>query len=141
MRFGLLNGLSAFLIVALAWGIAGLFVLRERPGRIDSVRRPDFLLAEPGYWPEHWKYSRWVLVTALVFQFTTQAYFWMVAGVLSVKDVAELRAMYNLVLPVEQGFVAITLLVLPQMALRFAAGRTCKAAPDVAAVFAARFSG
>jgi len=121
MRAGLLNGLSAFVIAALAWAIAGLFVARERPGKIGSADA-DFLLAEPGYWREHWNYSRWVLVTALVFQFTTQAYFWVVAGFLSVKDVAGLRAMYNLVQPVEQGFVAITLLVLPQMALHFAAG-------------------
>lgn len=121
IRADLLNGLSAFLIVALAWGIAALFILRERPGRIVSADGTDFLLQEPGYWSEHWKYSRWVFVTALVFQFTTQAYFWVVAGVLSVRHVAELRAMYNLALPADQIFAATTLLVLPQMALQFAA--------------------
>jgi len=116
-----LNGLSAFLIVALAWCMAGLFILHERPGKIEAPHGMDFLLHEPAYWSEHWKYSRWVLVTALVFQLTTQAYFWIVAGLLSVREVAELRAMYNLALPVEQIFAAITLLVLPQMALAFAA--------------------
>lgn len=121
IRASLLNGLSAFLIVALAWAVAGLFILRERPGRIASSDALDFLRLEPRYWSEHWKYSRWVFVTALVFQFTTQAYFWMVAGALSMKDVAELRAMYNLALPVEQVFAATTFLVLPQMALAFAA--------------------
>jgi O-antigen/teichoic acid export membrane protein len=126
IRASLLNGLSAFLIVALAWGIASLFILRERPGRLDSSDALDFLRHEPGYWSEHWKYSRWVFVTALVFQFTTQAYFWMVAGVLSMKEVAELRAMYNLALPVEQVFAATTFLVLPQMALAFAAREFAK---------------
>lgn len=126
IRAGLLNGLSAFVIVALAWTIAALFVAGEHPGRVDSADAADFLLGEPGYWREHWNYSRWVLATALVFQFTTQAYFWVVAGFLSVKDVAELRAMYNLALPVDQGFTAITLLVLPQMALYFAARETEK---------------
>lgn len=121
MRADLLNGLSAFLIVALAWGMAAVFIFRERPGRIGSADVADFLLQEPDCWSEHWKYSRWVFVTALVFQFTTQAYFWVVAGFLSVRDVAELRAMYNLALPVDQIFAAITLLVLPQMALQFAA--------------------
>jgi O-antigen/teichoic acid export membrane protein len=125
MHFGLLNGLSAFVIAALAWMIAALFV-REQPGRADSADTSDFLLATPGYWSEHWKYCRWALVTALVFQFTGQAYFWVVAAILSLKDVAELRAMYNLVQPVEQGFVAIMLLVLPQMALHFAAGEAEK---------------
>jgi len=121
IREDMLNSLSAFLIVALAWGMAALFVLPEHPGRFGSADETDFLLQEPDYWSEHWKYSRWVLVTALVFQFTTQAYFWVVAGFLSVRNVAELRAMYNLALPVDQIFGAITLLVLPQMALQFAA--------------------
>jgi O-antigen/teichoic acid export membrane protein len=126
---GRLNGLSAFLIVALAWSVAALFLLRDGPTR---EHRPlgngspehflrDFLREEPGYWREHWSYSRWVLVTALVFQFTAQAYFWAVAALLSVPDVAELRALYNLALPVDQIAVAITFLVMPQMALHNAA--------------------
>jgi O-antigen/teichoic acid export membrane protein len=126
MRFGLLNGLSAFVIAALAWVIATLFVAREYPGRNGCEHASDFLLQIPGYWSEHWKYSRWALITALVFQFTAQAYFWVVAVFLSLKDVAQLRAMYNLTQPVEQGFVAITLLVLPQMAAHFAAGEPGK---------------
>jgi len=135
-----LNGLSAFLIVALAWLIAVPFVrgemfVRTDPGAIrpDTIQPNtiqqdttvpddgmDFLLVEPDYWAEHWKYARWVLVTALVFQLTAQAYFWMVAGFLSVRDVAELRALYNLALPVDQIFAAVSVLVLPQMALLFA---------------------
>ncbi len=121
IRADRLNGLSAFLIVALAWGVAALFILREYPERTGPADTMDFLREEPDYWREHWKYSRWVLVTALVFQCTTQAYFWAVAALLSVRHVAELRAMYNLAVPVDQISVAITFLVLPQMALQFAA--------------------
>lgn len=117
----MLNGLSAFLIVGLAWAVAALFIVRE-PKENGSDDGMDFLLLEPDYWAEHWKYSRWVFVTALVFQFTAQAYFWVVAALLSVRDVAELRALYNLVLPMDQVFGAIMLLILPQMALQFAAG-------------------
>jgi O-antigen/teichoic acid export membrane protein len=126
MRFGLLNGLSAFVIAAVGWVIATLFVAAEYPGRNGNEDASDFLQRIPGYWSEHWKYSRWALITALVFQFTAQAYFWVVAIFLSLKDVAQLRAMYNLTQPVEQGFVAITLLVLPQMAAHFAAGESEK---------------
>src|SRR5271166_4956800 len=91
VRGGWLNALSAFLIVALAWLVAVLFIRHElfiqrEPERTGSRDGVDFLLEEPGYWSEHWKYARWVLVTALVFQLTTQAYFWMVAGLLSVRD-------------------------------------------------------
>lgn len=131
MRFGRLNGFSAFVIAALAWGVTALFTRRDKAagdeaGETIAADPSDFLADIPDYWREHWKYSRWVLVTALVFQFTGQAYFWVVAAFLSLKDVAELRAMYNLVQPVEQGFIAVTLLVLPQMALHFAAGEMAK---------------
>lgn len=137
----LLNGLSAFLIPAAAWAAA--FATTRNPAHADddkdkdnddeekdegvaAVETADFLLEEPGYWADHWQYSRWVFVTALVFQFTTQAYFWVVAWQLSVRDVAGLRALYNLVLPVDQIFAAVTLLVLPQMAFHFASGELGK---------------
>ena len=93
LRFEILNGFYAFAIAAAAWSVAATFVARELPERAAG---PGFLELEPGYWTEHWKYSRWVLVTAFVFQLTTQAYYWLAAGYLSVKEVADLRAMYNL---------------------------------------------
>jgi O-antigen/teichoic acid export membrane protein len=117
LRLGMLNGFSAFAIAAAAWNVAALFVARELPQRTAGA---GFLEHEPGYWKEHWKYSRWVLVTAFVFQMTTQAYYWLAAGYLSVKEVADLRAMYNLVTPVEQLFGAVTLLILPVLSLRYA---------------------
>jgi len=117
LRLGTLNGFYAFAIAAVAWTVAAIFVMRELPERAGG---PAFLELEPKYWAEHWKYSRWVLVTALVFQFTTQAYYWLAAGYLSVKEVADLRAMYNLVAPVEQLFGAVTLLILPLLSLRYA---------------------
>src|SRR5437879_665050 len=72
------------------------------------------------HWTEHWKYARWVLATALVFQFMTQGYYWLLAGFLSVKEVAEFRAMHILVSPVDQAFGAMTLVILPMMAFRYA---------------------
>jgi O-antigen/teichoic acid export membrane protein len=117
LRLGMLNGFSAFAIAAVAWSVAALFVARELPERAAGA---GFLEHEPGYWGEHWKYSRWVLVTSFVFQMTTQAYYWLAAAYLSVKEVADLRAMYNLVTPVEQLFSAVTLLLLPILSLRYA---------------------
>jgi O-antigen/teichoic acid export membrane protein len=119
-RLEILSGFSAFLIVAAAWSVAGLLVWREMPGRAAGA---NFVDLEPRYWSEHWNYARWVLVTALVFQFTTQGYYWLAAWFLSVQEVADLRAMYNLATPVDQLFVAATLLVLPMMSLRYASRR------------------
>lgn len=120
LRANRLNGFWAFAIAALAWSVASVFVAREIPG---ISARENFLQIEPRYWSEHWKYSRWVLVTALVFQFLTQGYYWLAAGILSVKQAGELRALNNLILPLDQVFTALTLLILPALSLRFASQR------------------
>jgi O-antigen/teichoic acid export membrane protein len=112
-----LNGFSVFVILALGWTAAGLGL-----GKKLALGRPaqSFLDSEPGYWREHWKYSKWVFSTAFVFQFTTQGYYWLVAGFLSVKQVAELRATQMLVAPMDQVFIALSFLVMPALAARYA---------------------
>jgi O-antigen/teichoic acid export membrane protein len=116
----LLNGFSIFIILALGWIAAGLGLGRKLA---LGPSGPSFLDLEPGYWREHWKYSKWVLFTALVFQLTTQGYYWIVAGFVSVKDVAGLRAIQMLVAPMDQVFIAISFLVLPALAARYASNR------------------
>jgi O-antigen/teichoic acid export membrane protein len=116
----LLNGFAVFIVLALGWIAAGLGL----GGKLDFGRPgPSFLDSEPNYWGEHWKYSKWVLSTALVFQLTTQGYYWILAGFVSVKDVAGLRAMQMLVAPMDQVFIAISFLVLPALAARYASNR------------------
>jgi O-antigen/teichoic acid export membrane protein len=115
-----LNGFYAIVIAASAWCIAGLALRGKWDARTPDNNVEDI---EPHYWAEHWKYSRWVFVTALVFQLTGQAYYWLAAAFLSMKDVGELRAMYNLVTPVDQIFAAMILLILPMMSFRFASRR------------------
>jgi O-antigen/teichoic acid export membrane protein len=112
-----LDSFSVFLVLALGWIAAGLGFGRRL--QLRSVRQ-SFLDLEPRYWHEHWKYTRWVLATALVVQFTTQGYYWLVAAFVSVKEVAELRSMYLLVAPVDQVFIALYFLVLPALASRYA---------------------
>jgi O-antigen/teichoic acid export membrane protein len=116
----LLNGFSVFLILALGWIAAGLG-LRKKLALGHPAQ--SFLDSEPGYWSEHWKYSKWVLSTAFVFQLTTQGYYWIVAGFLSVKQVAELRVMQMLVAPIDQVFIALSFLVIPALAARYASNR------------------
>ena len=118
IRMRILNGFYVFVIAAVAWITAGAFLARELPEKAES--RVSFTDGEPGYWAEHWKYSRWVLVTALVFQLTSQMYYWLSAGILSVKETGDLRAMYNLVGPVDQVLIAMSFLVLPMMSRRAA---------------------
>ena len=115
------SGFSVFLILALAWVVAGLVFMRNL--RYAKLPRP-FLNSEPRYWQEHWKYARWVLATAFVFQFTHQGYYWLVAGFLSVKEVGELKAMYVLIAPIEQVTISLSFLFLPVLAAKYAAGNT-----------------
>src|SRR5262249_5258877 len=102
---GVLDGLSAFLVLALGWIVAGAVF-----GRKLAVGNPKrgFHEMETSYWREHWKYTRWVLATAFVFPVANQGYYWILAGFLSAKEVGELRAMYLLVAPIEQLLVAIS---------------------------------
>jgi O-antigen/teichoic acid export membrane protein len=119
-RTHILDSFSVFPILALGW-IAGGTVFGRRLA-LGKHGQP-FLKLEPRYWQEHWKYARWVLATAFVFQLTTQGYYWLVAGFLSVKEVAELKAMYLIVTPVDQIFIALSYLVLPVLASHYAARR------------------
>ena len=50
-------------------------------------------------------------------------YYWLLAGFLSVKEVANLRAMTMIVTPMDQVFIALNYLVLPVMASLYAAHR------------------
>ncbi len=120
IRLHWLSGFTTFAIAALAWSAAALLVRSGIPGRRDAE---DFHNLEARYWTEHWKYARWVVATAFVFQLMTQGYYWLVAGFLSVRELAGLRAMHLLVTPVDQLFIALTLLILPVMARRHAAGQ------------------
>lgn len=113
-----LDGLSAFLIPAAGWLAAGAVVAGRLPWRTTQRR---FLDGEPDYWREHWKYARWVLVTALIFQLSGQGYYWLVAGLVSVKEVAGLKAMSLVVAPADQCFIALNSLVLPVLAVHYAA--------------------
>jgi O-antigen/teichoic acid export membrane protein len=116
----LLDSFSVFLVLALGWIAAGTCFGRKLA---FGTPKQAFLDMEPRYWREHWNYSKWVFASAFVFQFTTQAYYWLVAGFLSVREVAELRAMYLLVAPVDQAFIAVSFVVVPALAARHASGR------------------
>jgi len=120
-KIRLLNGFGVFLILALSWLIAGLTLFRKLPSR---ERSRAFLNSEPHYGKEHWKYTRWVLVTALIFQFTHQGYYWLVGGFLSVKEVGELKAMYVLIAPIEQVMISLSFMFLPALASKYACGDT-----------------
>jgi O-antigen/teichoic acid export membrane protein len=119
-RVHVLDSFSVFLVLAAGWLAAGLGLAGRLP---FGQARQSFLAGEPDYWREHWKYARWVLLTAFVFQLTTQGYYWLVAGFLSVRDVAELKAITLVVAPADQVFIALNYLVLPRLCAHYASQR------------------
>lgn len=119
-RMGWLDSFSLFIVFALGWITAGLLI--GRPLILERASG-NFASIQPSHWERHWKYARWVLATAFVFQLMTQGYYWLVAGALSVQEVAELRAMYILVTPADQIFIALSFLVLPRLAHHYASNR------------------
>ena len=118
MKSGSLDSLTVFLILAMGWILAGgVFGKKLAFGE----RERSFLQIEPSYWREHWNYSKWVLASAIIVQFTTQAYYWLLAGFLSAKEAGELRAMHLLIAPMDQVFIALSFLALPALSARYTA--------------------
>jgi O-antigen/teichoic acid export membrane protein len=115
-----IDSFTVFIALALGWVVAGALLGRRLWFGSPSQ---SFLALEPHYWREHWNYSKWVLATAFVFQFTHQGYYWLVGGFLSAAEVANLRAMYLLVGPVEQAFIALSYLIVPALSAHYARKR------------------
>jgi O-antigen/teichoic acid export membrane protein len=115
-----INSLTVFVAMAFGWIAAGAAFGRRLQ---FGASTPPFLSAEPNYLSEHWKYSKWVLATAFVFQFTHQGYYWLLGLFLSATEVANLRALYLLVGPVEQVFIAFSYLIVPALSAHYAAKR------------------
>jgi len=122
-RARVLNGFSVYLILALGWMVGGAIFAGKLP--MEKSQQP-FLDHVPGYWREHFQYTQWVFASALAIQLSTQSYYWLVAGFLSVEDVANLRAIYLLIAPVDQLYIALNYLVLPALATHYAAKRMGK---------------
>jgi O-antigen/teichoic acid export membrane protein len=115
-----LDSFTVFLMMAAGWIVAGLLF-----GRKLQFGKPAQHFGEivPGHWAEHWNYAKWILATAFVFQLTTQGYYWLLGGFLSAREVGELRAMYILVGPVDQVFIAISYIIVPALAAHYASHR------------------
>lgn len=118
LHAGVLDSFSVYLVLAAGWLAAGTALAAKLPW---GGARQEFLAGEPGYWREHWKYARWVLLTAFVFQLTSQGYYWLAGGLLSVSKVAELKAMAVVVAPADQIFIALNYLALPRLSAHYAA--------------------
>lgn len=115
----LLTPLSAFVFIGLAGVIAGIFqfavLLKEDTSNTALSDVPMRALAY-----ENWTYGRWMIVASTASWLSTWAYFVLAGGMLSLEEVAGLKAMQNLVMPITQVFTAFMMLFAPWASQRFA---------------------
>ena len=118
-RLHWLSPLTAFLVQAIAaFAASVLLIVAIRP----QLRVPTLNASLRSVVRQHWEYGRWVVATGLVYWLAGAggAYYVLVAALLRMEDVAALRALQNFVQPVYQFITAMSLLVLPWAAARFA---------------------
>jgi O-antigen/teichoic acid export membrane protein len=107
-----LSVVTVLAILALGWVlvIPVFFV-----GRFRNLSGGNFLITYPEYMTLHWRYSKWVLLTALVVQFSAQAYFWLTGLLLGKESVAGLRAAWNIMSPMLILLTSLSTLMLPRL--------------------------
>lgn len=109
-----LSSFSAFIIQAVASVTASLVLIWNIRPQLRSVSHSFWSVLK-----RHWKYGRWVAVSAFVFWLNGNAYYVIAGSMLGMQNVAGLRAIQNFVQPVIQFLVAISLLLLPRAASWF----------------------
>lgn len=112
-----LSPVSAFVIQGAGALVASIvLVLGAMPGKSGA----PLALPLHAVLSEHWRYGKWVLATSVGYWLTTAAYYLFVGVFLPLERVAELRALQNLSMPINQFLTAQTNLFLPVASARFA---------------------
>lgn len=113
-RFGTLSPLIAFLLMAGgALVTSGSLFLRLRSLLPDGVAAPATLEV----WRRHWKYGRWALGCSIAGWIPAYIYYPLLSRFSGMAHAGELRALMNLVAPIEQTLGGLSLLFLPYAAL------------------------
>jgi O-antigen/teichoic acid export membrane protein len=112
-RFGVLSPLSAFLLMAggALVSSAALFA-RLRSLLPEGAAAPPLL----DIWHRHWRYGRWALGCSIAGWIPAYVYYPVLSRFSGMAHAGELRALMNLVAPVEQTLGGLSLLFLPYAA-------------------------
>lgn len=117
-RSALLTLFSAFVWMGVAGVVGGAFqYVILRYGSVSASAFPAG--ATKGLIRENWQYGRWMLVASVSSWLSTWAYFVLAGNFLDLAEVASLKAIQNLVLPLTQTITAFTLLFAPWASERF----------------------
>ena len=112
-----LSGILAFLLMALASLVAsGALLYRLRPRPFIGYRTVE--ISPKRIIRENWGYGKWVLAITLVHWLSGDVYYILVTAFLGFEEAGALRALQNLVLPINQVLTALGLLLLPWLSGR-----------------------
>ena len=113
-RWGLVSPFSAYLLMAVGALGTGFFLLSQVNKALpaDTVKAPTAAQA----WHKHWEYGRWALLVSLVSWLTYYMYYPLVSAFSGMAAAGQLRALMILSQPMEQGFMALSILFLPYAA-------------------------
>jgi O-antigen/teichoic acid export membrane protein len=114
----LLTPLSVFIAMGFAGMLAGLLLYWVQFNSEETEVRPgDFSIRAIA--SEHWSYGRWMIIASVSSWLSMWAYFVLAGSMLSLEEVAGLKAIQNLVLPITQIITAFMLLFAPWASQRF----------------------
>ncbi|HYH01449.1 MAG TPA: hypothetical protein VD837_20145 [Terriglobales bacterium] len=116
---GHLGPLTAFLAQALAATCGAVTMLATRSNRAsESSSDSDLRLATVSR--GHWDYGRWAIASTGAQWLSTGAYYVIVSAILGMKGSAELRILQNFIMPTNQFFAAMSVLLIPRASADFA---------------------
>jgi len=104
-----LSPFTAFLLIGIAALVTSLLLFARMWWRLPDGPAP--VVSEA--WQRHWVYGRWALVGALAGWVPAYVYYPLLSGTGQIAHAAQLRALMNLDLPVQQLYAALSLLFLP----------------------------
>jgi O-antigen/teichoic acid export membrane protein len=109
-RYRWITPFSAFLMMALcAVIVSAVLALQLRRDLRDSDAPAPAL---PELWSRHWNYGRWAVAAAMVTWFPNLMYYPVLKYFVGIAHAGELRALMNLVAPVQQTYMALSVFLL-----------------------------
>jgi O-antigen/teichoic acid export membrane protein len=111
-RSGLLSIMSALLLMAGASLAASLFMLKSlglpKRGLLPSPAADEVVA-------DHWRYGRWALGSGILTWVPTSIYYFLLPHFAGVDSAGALKAVMNLVVPVLNGYTALSMILLPAL--------------------------
>lgn len=107
------SAINAYLLMSVA-SLASAAILWRRLGiNLKSIQVQDDQLTIKNVVAQHWHYGRWIVAGTLAYSFSTLIYVPLVGAFVGLAASGVLRAMQNLVQPVQQIIVALSTFFVP----------------------------